>query len=137
MPEEILFTLKKLRKLVRQVIKERHSPVETRTAREIAEYITDITPEEENIPHHFINLILKSGKKFERRSLKVSDILKMDKDAENYVLSGEDRYGDDEYVDPDDLHLPIVIFNNEVLDGYSRLAWHYNNGEEYIDAYVA
>lgn len=66
--------------------------------------------------------------------MKISDIIEKDLDVKEYVLSNYQRYEDDEVEDVRE-H-PIVIFNEEVYDGYSRLSKLYNEGEEYVYAYV-
>ena len=113
-----------------------------KTAQEVADYITYITPDDSDVPDYFIDIILKSGKDFTLQKVKVSDVIRKDKDVKSYIDSGEDRYGEDgedrEHVPHyDELDNPIVIFNNEVLDGYSRLATHHREGIKYINAYIA
>lgn len=109
--------------------------------KEIIAYISQITPEESDVPDYFFEQIKKSGKKFELKRVKIQDLLKKDKSLDEYVKSGEIRYGEDGESDyepyPEDIHQPIVVFNGEVVDGYSRTAEHFRMGEEYIDAYVS
>jgi hypothetical protein len=110
------------------------------THEEIIQYITDITPEVHDVPDYFFELIRKSRKRFERKRLKIKDLLKQDKSLEEYVMSGESRYPDEEndYIpDPEDINNPIVVFDGEVIDGYNRTAEHYRAGSEYINAYVS
>lgn len=111
------------------------------TAKQIADYLKDITPDFSDVPDYSIKEILKSKKKFELKTLKVEDILKMDKYVKDYVLSGEKRYGEggEEDYEPydDELDQPIVIFNNEVVDGYSRLSEHYRRKIKTIKAWVS
>lgn len=110
------------------------------TYKEIIQYITDITPDVHDVPDYFFTLISKSGKRFERKKVKIEDLLKKDASLREYVMSGESRYPDEETEyepDPEDIHNPIVIFNGEVVDGYNRTAEHYRMGSEYIDAYVS
>jgi len=113
---------------------------EVLTHEEIIQYITDITPEVHDVPDYFFELIRKSRKRFERKRLKIKDLLKQDKSLEEYVMSGESRYPDEEndYIpDPEDINNPIVVFDGEVIDGYNRTAEHYRAGSEYINAYVS
>jgi hypothetical protein len=109
--------------------------------KEIINYITKITPDESDVPDYFFDQIKKSGKKFELKRVKIEDILKKDESLREYVMSGEVRYGEDGESEhepyPEDIHQPIVIFNGEVVDGYSRTAEHYRMGEDFIDAYVS
>jgi hypothetical protein len=113
----------------------------TYSPQDIINYITDITPEESDVPDYFFDIIKKAGKKFELKRVKISDLLKADNSLREYVESGEERYGEngesDYEPDPDDINLPIVIFDGEVMDGYNRTAEHVRMGEEYIDAYVS
>ena len=107
----------------------------TMSAKEIADYITYLTPEVENVPDYFIRKIKASGDEFSLKKLKISDILEKDKDVKNYVDSGEDRYyGYD--MNTDELYDPIVIFNDDVMDGYSRLSQLNKLGEEYVEAWT-
>jgi hypothetical protein len=109
------------------------------THREIIQYITDITPDVHDVPDYFFELITKSGKRFRRERVKIEDLVMKDESLREYVMSGESRYIDDEDYEPhsEDIYLPIVIFNGEVIDGYNRTAEHYRMGSEYIDAYVS
>ena len=113
----------------------------TRSARDIINYVKDLTPSDSDHPDYFLSLVKKSGKSFVLKTLKVKDVIKMDQDVKSYVKSGEDRYG--EYgesgfvPDDDDLDNPIVIFNGEVIDGYSRISTHYRKGIDNINAWVS
>jgi len=115
------------------------------TPNQVARYINDNTPENDNIPHYYLDMIKRSGKKFELKTVKISDLLKSDPSLKEYIVdNGEshryDMNNDDEnehIPDRDDLDLPIVVLNGEVLDGYSRANEHYYNGDDEIRAYVA
>jgi hypothetical protein len=110
----------------------------TFTGEEIADYIAHITPDNSNIPVFFLKQIIESGKIFKRQIVSIAKLLSTDQDLKSYVESEESRYDDEDYVpDPNDLNNPIVIFNNEVVDGYSRIAEHYRLGEDKITAYVS
>lgn len=108
-------------------------------AREIIEYIKDIsdTPETD-VPDYYFELIKKHNVKFKLETVKIEDLLKKDKSVEEYVMSGEDRYEDSDY-EPHwkDLYNPIVIYNNEVIDGYNRLGNLYRQGEREVEAYIS
>jgi len=113
----------------------------SKSAQEIADYITYITPDSSDVPDFFIEKILKSNKTFTLKKVKVKDVIRKDKDVKEYIKSGEDRYGEDseewdEIPHDDELDNPIVIFNDEVLDGYSRLSTHYREDIPYISAYT-
>lgn len=107
----------------------------------IIDYITDITPNFSDVPDYFFSILKRDKPTFQRKELRVDDILRNDRDVKEYVLSGEDRYGGD-YDDidytpyEDELDLPIVIYNDEVFDGYSRLSEHYRRGIKTIIAYT-
>jgi hypothetical protein len=111
---------------------------------DIVRYITGITPDDSDVPDFFFKKILQSRKYFVKRTVLIEDLLKDDSSLREYVESGEDRYGSfggdpqsDIEPDPHDIDLPIVIFNGEVVDGYSRVSTHYHNGEKNITAYVS
>jgi len=112
-----------------------------RSARDIINYVKDLTPSDSDHPDYFLSLVKKSGKSFVLKTLKVKDVIKMDQDVKSYVKSGEDRYGEDGESDfvpgDDDLDNPIVIFNGEVIDGYSRISTHYRKGIDNINAWVS
>lgn len=107
--------------------------------KEIKNYIKEITPNKEDIPNYFIKMVMESKKSFELRVLDIESILNMDNCVKQYVLSGDIRY--DEYSEhephEEDLKQPIIIFNNEVIDGYSRLSEHFRREEKTINAYVS
>jgi hypothetical protein len=121
------------------LLREEEYENKTFTGEEIADYIAHITPDNSNIPVFFLKQIIESGKVFKRQIVSIAKLLSIDQDLKSYVESEENRYDDnDEYVpDPDDLNNPIVIFNNEVVDGYSRIAEYYRLGEDKITAYVS
>jgi hypothetical protein len=113
----------------------------TRSARDIINYVKDLTPSDSDHPDYFLSLVKKSGKSFVLKTLKVKDVIKMDQDVKSYVKSGEVRYGEygesDLVPGDDDLDNPIVIFNGEVIDGYSRISTHYRKGIDNINAWVS
>lgn len=115
------------------------SDKETMSAKEIAQYITRITPSTGDVPDFFLKKVLDSGDGFHLKKLRIDDLLKSDSDLRDYVESGEERYGgDEEEYEPSyyELEYPIIVFNGEVIDGYSRVSTHKMNGEEYIYGYV-
>lgn len=111
------------------------------TAEEIADYISGITPNSSDVPDFFIKQVLKSEKTFKLQKISIEDLLASDPSLAEYVESGEERYGDEEENEyqpsPNELNNPIVVFNGEVIDGYSRVATHYQNGEDLIYGYVS
>jgi hypothetical protein len=126
----------KLLGIYKSLLKEEGSDI--MTADEIADYISEITPNKSDLPDYFIDQIKKSGKVFKKEKLNIEDLLKKDSDLAEYVESGVERYGDDDYTpNIEDLDYPIVVFNGEVVDGYSRVSYHYHNGEDFIYGYVS
>ena len=114
------------------------------SSRDIVEYISGITPSDSDVPDFFFKKIMQSGKYFVKRNVSIQELLDRDDSLREYVESKEDRYGNwggepqsEIEPDPNDIDLPIVVFNGEVVDGYSRTASHYHNGEKYIQAYVS
>lgn len=110
----------------------------TYSTEEVISYITDITQDSlSDVPDYFFELMRKANKRYAIRSINIEEILKNDPGAKEYVDSGEDRYSEeDDYPSSNDLDLPIVIFEGEVIDGYNRLGVHFRNGEKSIRAYV-
>jgi hypothetical protein len=115
--------------------------VDIMTAEEIADYISGITPDSSDVPDFFIKQVLKSEKTFKLQKISIEDLLASDPSLAEYVESGEERYGDEEENEyqpsPNELDNPIVVFDGEVIDGYSRVATHYQNGEDLIYGYVS
>jgi len=113
---------------------------ETMTSDEIAQYLHDITPEESDVPDYYLELVKKAGDMFTLKKIKISDLLRKDKSLNRYVMSGEDRYGADQEGDyipyQDEVFQAIVVFNNEVIDGYSRTAALHKSGDKYIQAWT-
>jgi hypothetical protein len=111
------------------------------SASEVIRYVKDLTPSDSDHPDYYLSLIKKSGKSFELKTLKIENILKMDKHVNDYAKSGEIRYGEGGIsdLDPydDELDQPIVIFNQEVIDGYSRLSTLHKRGVKNIQAWVS
>jgi hypothetical protein len=113
----------------------------TRSTDEIIKYVTLITPKDSDVPDYFFDIMKKADKEYELKNVKIKDVIKKDSGLKDYIKSGEVRYGVDGESDltpnPEDIDLPIVIFNNQVIDGYSRLTTKYKNGKEYIEAWVS
>jgi len=106
----------------------------TFTGDEVAQYIEDITPEESDVPDHFIDKFIKPNDGWELKQIKLKDLLK-DRDFKDYYNSGEERY--DEYeVDPNDLYNDLVVYKGTLLDGYSRASKMLRDGEKTAGAYV-
>jgi len=113
----------------------------TMTSDEIIQYVKSLTPSDSDHPDYFLAQIKKSGKDFELKTVNIKDVLKKDKDVKDYVMSGEERYGKDSETDYEpsysEIEHPIVIFNNEVIDGYSRTSTLYHQGETKIQAWIS
>lgn len=98
----------------------------TYTGDYVAQHIKDITPDEDMIPDYFISKYIKPNDGWERKSIRIKDLLKTDESFKEYFDSGEDRYyGYD--MDEDDLNLELVVYNGNLLDGYSRATKLLNN----------
>ena len=110
---------------------------------EVANYIEEITPNEEDIPHFFISKILESNKMFELKKFSIDELLRSDSDLKQFVEASikDDwsrySYNSDENYEPnpEELQNPIVVLEGEVLDGYSRVLEHVRAGEDHIWAY--
>lgn len=117
------------------------SRVDSKTSSEIVDYIKNLTPSDSDVPDYYLKLIKNSRKNFHLETIEIEKLLKNDKSLSEYVRSGEIRYGEegesDLQPDPDELFNPIVIFNDEVVDGYSRTSTLYHSGEKTIDAWVS
>lgn len=114
------------------------------SSRDIVEYISGITPNDSDVPDFFFKKVLQSRKYFIKKPVLIQDLLDQDESLMEYVESGEDRYGSfggdpesDIEPHPSDIDLPIVVFDGEVIDGYSRVSTHYHNGDKFIQAYVS
>jgi hypothetical protein len=79
--------------------------------------------------------------KFRKERVSIEEILKKDLDLKDYVMSGEERYGEqgESEHEPhwEELDNPVVIFKDTVVDGYSRISTKYHSGEKFVDAYVS
>jgi disulfide oxidoreductase YuzD len=111
------------------------------SAKEVCDYIVELTPSDSDVPDYFIDQVKKSGKRFHLETVNIEELLKKDKSLAEYVKSGEIRYGEDGESDlepyDDELDYPIVIFKGEVIDGYSRTSTLYNRGVKTIKAYIS
>jgi hypothetical protein len=118
-----------------------HNSEKILSSNEIIDYIKYITPSESDIPDYFLSLIEKSNKNFKLKKLSIKKLMTQDISLKDYIESKEDRYGDDlegDYIpDYNELENPIVVFNGKVIDGYSRTATHYHNGDDTIYGYVS
>ena len=106
----------------------------TFTGQEVADHIRYITPDESDVPDHFIDKYILPNDGWKNKSIKLKDLLK-DRDFKSYYNSGEERY--DEYeVSGDDLYQELVVYKGQLLDGYSRAARMLRNGEKTAGAFV-
>lgn len=122
----------------------------------IADYIEEITPDPDNIPYSWLkDYVLPYSFKLEK--VLIEDILEMDpyfkeyfdqtdkfniryswspKD-EYYILNHPHKYEPVPEVTHDSLYNPIVISNNLVVDGFSRITRLWHEGETEVEAFVA
>jgi len=107
--------------------------------KEVIDYIKRVSDNPvASTPDHFLTLIEREGCDFELKSLRIKDLLENDGDLREYVENDEDRYEEEEYVPHySEIDYPIVVMNGEVLDGYNRTLVKYQNGEQFIDAYMS
>jgi hypothetical protein len=115
---------------------ENYNQQQYKTAEEICDIIREYTPNEDNVPGYFLKMIMNSNAKFELKKVKIEDVISNDEDVQEYINKNEDRYEDTDEWSDKDLNKPIVILNNEVLDGYNRLLVKSYNDTE-IDAWVS
>lgn len=108
----------------------------------VASYIIDITQNPEDVVSWYIEKYVMPN----RWQLKTIDIIDTLDDAGvsevvEYALYNPDeifRYEEGE-VDPEDLYLPIVLYDKEetiLIDGYSRIIKHFLDNKETIEAFV-
>lgn len=117
---------------------------------EIAQYMKDITPLEENKPTLFASIAKKYNFKLVKIPMNelIPKYINNDVGAMEYIEGMNRRYygsnfngwytDNDEPVDikEEDLNNPIVIVGGELLDGYSRVVEHIRRNKSYISAYV-
>lgn len=105
------------------------------TGIQVNQHITNITPDESDLPDYFMNNFIKD-RKFTIEEINLNDLLNSDESFKEYYESGEQRYEEDE-VEYRDLDNELVIVDGKLLDGYSRATQLLNNGETTAYAYVA
>jgi hypothetical protein len=114
----------------------------TFTGKEVADHVKSITPEESDIPDFFIDEYILPNDGWKIQNLKIEDLLKSDPHLKEYIDSGENRYesADSDYGDyvpyPEEVEEYIVVYNNEGLDGYSRISELVRQNETTVTAYV-
>ena len=102
----------------------------------VIRYIKEITPNKEDIPHHFLDMIRKSNTEFCLKYIDIEELLSSDDDLREYVENTIDNRYDEDEVDMNDLYQPIVVLNGECLDGYSRVKGHIDIGETRIEGFI-
>lgn len=105
------------------------------TGKDVINHITDITPNEEDLPRYFMDNLIKP-RKFELKKISLLDLVNSDSSFKEYYESGEERYDYDE-VDTENLNYELVVVDGELLDGYSRASSLLNNGTTETWAFVA
>lgn len=119
-----------LRSIIENVIEK----TKTYSGKQVAKHIINITPDRSDVPDYFINKFILPNK-FTRKIVNINELLQSDPDFKAYYESGEERYDQDEE-DPNDLDLEIVVFNGELLDGYSRASQLLRSGDDEAYAFV-
>ena len=105
------------------------------TGKEVAEYIKDITPDEDVIPDYFIRKYVLPNNEWELKNIYLNDLLKSDESFLEYFNSKEDRYYGYDMVQ-EELNFPLVIYKGIVIDGYSRASKLIRMGDDIAKAYV-
>lgn len=133
----------KIRKYIRQILSETFFDADKIwRGKEVNQHIKDVTPDEEDLPIHFMKDII-AKRKFVIKNVNLNDLLNTDPSFKEYFDSGEERYdyeGDPDFEhvpDPDDIYNEIVVVDGELLDGYSRASALLRNGENTAVAFVA
>lgn len=108
---------------------------ETYTGQEVAQYIIDVTPDDNDVPDYFLTKFILPNDGWTIQEIDLNELLESDPSFKEYYESGEIRYEYDE-VDPSGLDNYLVVYNGELLDGYSRASEKLNNGETYAYGFV-
>jgi hypothetical protein len=98
-------------------------------------HIKSITPNEDDIPWGFKSKI-KNAQFTNVNDFNLDTLLHTDPDFREYYESGDERYSDEDDIDPSDIDNEIVVVNGELLDGYSRAATLLRRGAETTNAFV-
>lgn len=114
---------------------EYYNSLEYYTGKEVAEYIKDITPDEDMIPDYFIRKYVLPNNEWELKNIYLNDLLKSDESFLEYFNSKEDRYYGYDMIKKE-LNFPLVIYKGIVIDGYSRASKLIRMGEDIAKAYV-
>lgn len=98
----------------------------------VGNYIRRITPIKSNVPDYFISKFIEPNN-FTLKQVSIYDLMQSDPSFAEYIKSDTNRYTD---LNTDGLKNPVVVVDNEVLDGYNRMLTLLSLGEQYVDAYV-
>lgn len=112
----------------------------TRTGKEVADYFSEVEAEfnGDEVDEYMTGLIEKQN--FSLQSVKIKDLMAQDPDLKKYVEAGENRYSEDNEGTDEDLPIIVGSWNDGsfgVLDGFNRTLTKLENGDEYIEAWVA
>lgn len=102
---------------------------------EIKQYVINITPNDSDIPDYFIKKYIEPNNNWKLKRINLRKLLKNDTSFAEYYNSGEIRYKDHEVHD-DSLDNPLVVYKNELLDGYSRASALLRLGDDLAFAYT-
>ena len=106
------------------------------TGEEVAQHIIDITPEEHDIPEFFISKYIIPNN-FKLQKFQIKTLLDTDPSFKEYFDGNEERYPEESDHYPDlNIENEIVVFNGELLDGYSRVTELIKLGMETTCAFV-
>lgn len=119
---------------LRRIIEDVIADSKKYSGRNVANHIINITPDDNDIPDYFIEKFILPNS-FTIKKINLNQLLETDPSFKDYFESGEERYEQDEQ-NPNDLNNELVIFNGELLDGYSRASYLLRSGTDEAYAFV-
>lgn len=108
--------------------------VTTYSGKDVANHIKSITPKKSDVPDYFLRKYVLPNDGWKLETVNISDLLN-DDDFKDYYESNEERYNPKK-VSEKNLNIPIVIYKNQVIDGYSRASRKLRMGDKKIEAYI-
>lgn len=114
-----------------------------RSGEEVVNYVEEVERTKDDEDYRLSGYMrgVIGNQEYALQDVKIKDLLKRDPDLKEYVRANEQRYPDG-VPEEENIDYPIVVGawgdkQNVVLDGYNRTLTKYQNGEEYIQAWVA
>jgi hypothetical protein len=107
------------------------------SGKEVNRHIKSITPNEEDLPSWFMNVLI-SPRKFKIQQIDLNQLLNTDSDFRDYYNNGdiENRY-EYEDIDASGIEQELVIVDGVLLDGYNRASTLLKSGQDTAYAFVA